>query len=249
MLDVLIPLFRRQTGIAVRVVAVGSGQALQLGRRGDADVILAHAPEAEETFMAEGHGESRRAVMHNTFVLVGPPSDPADIGGSTSIVEAFTAIARSQSPFVSRGDDSGTHRKELQIWKGAGVEPEGDWYIRAGAGMGQVLRMADQTRAYTLSDRATFLAQGGTLDLAVAVEGDPLLRNHYHVIVVSPETHPGIHAREARAFADFLRGDEVRKVISSFGVDRFGESLFVPDEPEADPRDPGKSAAPVPTGT
>lgn len=234
LLDVLVPRFREKSGIEVKVVAVGSGQALQLGRRGDADVILAHSPEDEERFMAEGHGESRRAVMHNDFVLVGPPSDPASIRGSTSIAEAFGAIARSRSPFVSRGDDSGTHRKELAIWQVAGVEPAGDWCVRAGAGMGQVLRMADQERAYTLGDRATFLAQRGTLDLVIVVEGDPLLKNRYHVLVVSPEKHRVVHVREARMFAGFLRSDEARRAISTFGIDRFGEGLFVPDIPGDD---------------
>jgi tungstate transport system substrate-binding protein len=231
LLDVLILLFRRRAGIEVKVVAVGSGQALQLGRRGDADVILAHSPGDEERFMAEGHGESRRAVMHNDFVLVGPPSDPAKVRGS-DVVEAFGAIARGHSPFVSRDDDSGTHRKEQAIWEAAGIEPGGDWYIEAGAGMAQVLRMADQRRAYTLSDRATFLSLRGTLDLVIASEGDQRLRNDYHVIVVRPESHPGVHAREARRFAEFLGGVEARRAIASFGVDRFGEPLFTPDGPE-----------------
>jgi tungstate transport system substrate-binding protein len=228
LLDVLVPLFRRQTGIEVKVVAVGSGQALQLGRRGDADVILAHSPAAEERFIAEGHGESRRAVMHNDFVLVGPPEDPAGLRGQTSIAEAFAKMARSQSAFISRSDDSGTHQKELEVWRAAGIEPGGDWYVQAGAGMAQVLRMADQKRAYALSDRATYLAQRGGLDLAPIVEGDPLLRNPYHVIVVSPERHPGVRVEAARRFAEFLRSASGREAISEFGRDRFGESLFVP---------------------
>jgi tungstate transport system substrate-binding protein len=232
LLDVLVPLFRRQTGIEVRVVAVGSGQALQLGRRGDADVILAHSPAAEKRFLAEGHGESRQAVMHNDFVLVGPEDDPAGLRGETSIAEAFAKTARSRAPFVSRGDESGTHQKEMEVWRVAGIEPGGAWYIRAGAGMAQVLRMADQKRAYTLSDRATYLAQRGGLDLAIAGQGDPLLKNPYHVIVVSPERHPDVHVREARMLAEFLRSDEARRAISSFGVGRFGERLFTPDELE-----------------
>jgi tungstate transport system substrate-binding protein len=193
-------------------------------------VILAHSPAAEERFMAEGHGESRRAVMHNEFVLVGPKDDPAGLRGETSIVEAFATMARSRSPFVTRGDESGTHQKELEVWRAAGIEPGGDWYVQAGAGMAQVLRMADQKRAYALSDRATYLAQRGGLALALIVEGDPLLRNPYHVIVVSPERHPGVRVEAARRFVEFLRSASGREAISEFGRDRFGESLFVPSE-------------------
>ena len=234
LLDVLVPLFREKTGIEVKVVAVGSGQALQLGRRGDADVILAHSPEDEERFMAEGHGEGRRAVMHNDFVLVGPPSDPASIRGSTSIAEAFRAIAEGRSPFVSRGDDSGTHRKELEVWREAGVEPAGDWYVRAGAGMGQVLRMADQERAYTLGDRATFLAQRGTLDLVIIARGRPAAQEPLPRPRRQPREAPRRPRGEARKFAEFLRSDEARRAISTFGIDRFGEGLFVPDGPGDD---------------
>lgn len=229
LLDVLVPMFRRRAGIEVKVVAVGSGQALQLGRRGDADVILAHSPEAEERFMAEGHGESRRAVMHNDFVLVGPAPDPAALRRKKTAAEAMTVIAASRSPFVSRGDDSGTHRKEKQIWRAAGVEPVGDWYVQAGAGMAQVLRMASERRAYSLSDRATYLAQKGHLDLAIVAEGDPLLENRYHVIVASPARHPGVRTAEAREFAEFLNSEGARAAISSFGVERYGEPLFVPE--------------------
>jgi tungstate transport system substrate-binding protein len=226
LLDVLVPVFRQQTGIEVKVVAVGSGQALQLGRRGDADVILAHSPEAEERFMAEGQGESRRAVMYNDFVLVGPAADPAGARGKTSIAEVLAAVARSRSPFVSRGDDSGTHQKEKQVWKAAGVDPGGDWYIEAGAGMAQVLRTADQKRAYTLSDRATFLAHKGLVALAVLAEGDLLLKNDYHVIVVSPRTHPGVHAQSAMRFSEFLLNPETQRVISEFGTEKYGQALF-----------------------
>jgi tungstate transport system substrate-binding protein len=187
-------------------------------------VILAHSPEAEERFMAEG----RRSVMHNDFVLVGPPTDPAKVRGSSSIAEAFGKIAEGLSPFISMGDDSGTHQRERMIWGSARIEPCGGWYVVAGAGMGQVLGMADQKRAYTLSDRATFLAQGKRQDLVVVFEGDPLLRNRYHVIVVSPEEHPGVKVGEARRFADFLLSGEARSAISKFGIDRFGEALFVP---------------------
>jgi tungstate transport system substrate-binding protein len=228
LLDVLVPMFREETGIEVKVVAVGSGQALRLGQRGDADVILSHSPEAEERFMAEGHGESRRAVMHNDFVLVGPADDPAGAKGKTSVAGAMAAIAGSRSTFVSRGDDSGTHQKEKQVWKAAGVEPGGDWYVETGSGMAQVLRMADQKRAYTLSDRATYLAQGRRPDLVVS-QGDTLLRNDYHVLVVNPEKHPGARVGEARRFAKFLLSGEASTAISKFGIGRFGEALFVPN--------------------
>jgi tungstate transport system substrate-binding protein len=159
LLDALLPRFRQETGIEVKVVAVGTGQALQLGRRGDADVLLVHDPAGEEQFMAEGFGSERRPVMHNDFVLVGPPADPAGVKGQASAAAAFARIARARAPFVSRGDESGTHQKEKAVWRAAGIEPGGDWYVRAGGGMGQVLRMATEKRAYTLSDRGTFLAQ------------------------------------------------------------------------------------------
>jgi tungstate transport system substrate-binding protein len=229
LLDELVPLFRTKTGVHVKVVAVGTGQALELGRRGDADVLLVHDPAGEEKFMAEGHGESRRAVMHNDFVLVGPPADPAGVRGAGSAAEAFARVARKQAPFVSRGDDSGTHRKERAVWRAAGVTPKGDWYVEAGAGMGQVLRMAAEKRAYTLSDRGTYLAQRAGLDLAVVAEGDPLLTNPYHVIVVSPDKHPGVHAAAARRLADFLVSPEGQGFIRDFGKVKLGEPLFFPD--------------------
>jgi tungstate transport system substrate-binding protein len=233
LLDALVPMFRAQTGVEVKVVAVGTGQALQLGRRGDADVLLVHDPAAEETFMVEGHGGLRRAVMHNDFVLVGPRADPAEIKGQRSTAEAFARIARAAVPFVSRGDESGTHEKERAIWRQARIEPRGDWYIQAGAGMAQVLRMADQKRAYTLTDRGTFLAQRQGLDLAVLADGDPLLVNPYHVIVVSPAKHPGVHQGPARKFADFLLTPATQKAIADFGTDRYGQPLFFVGTPGA----------------
>jgi tungstate transport system substrate-binding protein len=226
LLDVLVPRFRQQTGIEVKVVAVGTGQALELGRRGDADAVLVHAPAAEQRFMEEGHGASRRAVMVDRFILVGPPADPAGVKGQASVVEAFTRIAGKEAPFVSRGDESGTHIKEKAIWQKAGVEPRGAWYIAAGAGMAQTLRMAGEKRAYTLTDRGTYLAQGQGLDLTVLCEGDPLLVNPYSVITVNPERHPGVHAEAARKFADFLVSPGVQETIADFGRDRFGEALF-----------------------
>ena len=226
LLDVLLPRFRARTGIEVKVVAVGTGQALELARRGDADVLLVHDPAAEQRFMDDGFGAGRREVMHNDFVLVGPADDPAGVKGQASVAEAFARIARRGSAFVSRGDESGTHQKEKAAWRQAGVEPRGDWYLRAGAGMGQVLRLAGEKRAYTLSDRGTFLALRGGLDLAVLGEGDPLLVNPYHVIVVNPAKHPHVRRREAEQLADFLLSPEGQGLIADFGKDRFGQPLF-----------------------
>jgi tungstate transport system substrate-binding protein len=226
LLDVLTPRFRDQTGIEVKVVAVGTGQALELGRRGDADVLLVHDPAGEEKFVAEGHGVGRRPVMWNDFVVVGPPADPAGVKGRTFAADAFARIADEGAPFVSRGDESGTHVKEKAVWKRANIDPRGDWYVRAGSGMGAVLRMADEKRAYTLSDRGTFLAQRDKLDLAILSEGDPLLMNPYSVILVNPEKHPNIRREEAQKFADFLLAPETQRLIADFGKDRYGEPLF-----------------------
>jgi tungstate transport system substrate-binding protein len=230
LLDVLLPLFKSRTGIDVRVVAVGTGQALALGRRGDADVLLVHDPAGERRFVDAGHGLERRRVMHNDFVLVGPPADPAGVKGSGSAAEAFARIARRAAPFLSRGDESGTHQKEKAVWRRAEVAPGGKWYVRAGAGMGQVLRMASEKRGYTLSDRGTFLALRADLDLTVLAEGDPLLVNPYSVILVSPEKHPHVRAAEARQFADFLVSAEGQRAIADFGKDRFGVPLFFPNK-------------------
>ena len=228
LLDALVPMFEKQTGIEVKMVAVGSGQALELGRRGDADAILTHAPDAEKEFMAQGFGEERLAVMHNDFVLVGPTADPVKIAGGKSITLAFARIAGSNSPFVSRGDESGTHLKERRIWQQAEIEPDSPWYLQAGMGMANVLRMADQKNAYTLSDRGTFLAQRRQLDLTVLCEGDPLLQNDYSVILVKHDKLPHVNREPARRFVDFLLSRDVQKMIGDFGVDKFGEPLFFP---------------------
>jgi tungstate transport system substrate-binding protein len=236
LLDIIVPMFEKETGIDVKVVAVGSGQALELGRRGDADVLLTHAPEAEEQFMAEGHGVHRQGVMHNDFILVGPQTDPAQITelqatGLLAITEAFRRIALDHSPFISRGDESGTHIKEKKIWQEAGIEPHGQWYVQAGAGMAEALRMASEKRAYTLCDRGTLLAQMKRLDLIILCEGDPLLRNPYTVIVVSSERHPDVNHRAARQFSQFLLSLNVQTIIGEFGVKRFGRPLFISRTP------------------
>ncbi|MCX7423250.1 MAG: substrate-binding domain-containing protein [Planctomycetia bacterium] len=229
LLDVLLPMFERESGVAVKVVAVGSGQALELGRRGDADVLLTHSPKAEEEFMADGHGDSRQPVMHNDFVIVGPASDPAAIQGADSAIEAFRRIAVTESKFVSRGDESGTHAKELSIWKAAETSPHRGWYLRAGSGMAATLRIANEKNAYTLSDRGTFLAQSKQLDLVILSEGDSLLRNPYAVIVVSTAKHAHINQAAAKLFAGFLLSPTTQIAIAKFGIDRYGQPLFFPN--------------------
>ena len=226
LLDVLVPMFESESGTQVNVVAVGSGQALELGRRGDADVLLTHAPDAEEQFMDEGYGSARRAVMHNDFVIVGPPDDPVGLADETTVAEVFKKLAENEATFISRGDESGTHMKETAIWQNAEVDPDGEWYISAGAGMGAALRMASEMRGYTLSDRSTYLAQREMLELAILFEGDATLRNPYTVIVVSSERHPHVNEKAAVAFADFLTSEDAQAVIDGYGVEEFGESLF-----------------------
>ncbi len=226
LLDALIPRFERATGIEVRVVAVGTGQALAMGRRGDADVLLTHAPDAEQSFVAEGHAQQRIPIMFNDFVLVGPPDNPASIDSGSDIAAAFRAIAQRQARFVSRGDQSGTHMKEQTLWRAAGIEPHGDWYLQAGQGMAGTLRVASEKEAYTLSDRSTFLAHRRFLKLDIVCEGDERLRNEYAVLIISPKRHPHVRFEAARQFAQFLRSPEARQVIKEFGKDRYGQALF-----------------------
>lgn len=230
LLDVLIPLFEQQSGYTVKVVAVGTGAALRMGERGDADVLLVHAPEAEEAFMAAGHGSEREYVMYNDFIIVGPADDPAQIRGLTDASEALKRIARAGSLWISRGDDSGTHKKEKALWKAAGFTYEtissSPWYQETGQGMGATLRIASEKRGYTLTDRGTYLHLKHTLDLEVLVQGDERLYNVYHVIVVNPEKHPNVNVEGARAFADFITSPQVQDIIRAYGVDEFGEPLF-----------------------
>jgi tungstate transport system substrate-binding protein len=225
LLDELVPSFEDASGCSVKTVAVGSGEALELGEKGNADVLLVHSPEAEEEFMDGGHGASRKAVMHNDFVVVGPAGDPAKIKGSGSAADAFTLIAKAEAPFASRADESGTNTKELALWEAAGIEPKGSWYIETGQGMGETLTTASQKQAYTLSDRGTWLATDN-LDLDLLVEGGEDLLNPYHVIVVEGENVNGDCAQE---FSDWITSPETQKEIGQFGVAEFGEPLFHPD--------------------
>lgn len=230
LLDLLIPIFEKKTGYFVKTIAVGSGQAMAMGQRGEADVLLVHSPFAEKGFVLEGHGINRRLVMHNDFLVAGPREDPASIKGMRSSVGAFARIASSKSFFLSRGDRSGTHAKEMDIWKSAGIKPEGQkWYHETGLGMGQTLNVAAEKKAYTLTDRGTYLALRRNLRLDLLVEGDGLLLNIYHVIEVNPAKWPKVNGRGAKAFADFMVSEEAQKIIRTFGVDRFGSPLFFPD--------------------
>jgi tungstate transport system substrate-binding protein len=228
LLDELLPVFTRESGWQVKTVAVGSGQAIELGRRGEADVLLVHSPAAEEKFVAEGGAGPRRLVMHNDFVLVGPQADPAAIRG-TSSAEAMKKIADEQAVFVSRGDESGTHSKEKDLWSKAGVTPGGSWYQSTGQGMGETLRVASEKAGYTLSDRATYLTQRDTLELEVLSEGDPGLLNVYHVIEMTKKAGDRVQADGAKAFADWIVAAPAQRLIGEFGRATFGQSLFTPD--------------------
>lgn len=231
--EVLIPAFEAaHPEHSVVVLAVGSGEALELGRRGDVDVLLVHSPAAEEEFVAEGYGTDRRAVMYNDYVLLGPPADPAGIRGMDDSAAALARISEMGAIFVSRGDDSGTHRKELSLWAAAGIEPGGLGYRSAGQGMGEVLRIADELGAYTLSDRGTALFLRDGLKLEVLVEGDERLHNPYGVIPVTGARN----AEGAAAFRDWITGPEARALIAEYGLERFGHPLFVPyGDPAAEP--------------
>ncbi len=230
LLDVLIPDFQKKTGYFVKTIAVGSGQAMAMGQKGEADVLLVHSPEAEEKFMAEGFGMNRRLVMHNDFIVVGPASDPAKIKGTKSTPEVFKKIASSNSLFLSRGDNSGTHAKEKAIWKAANTKYAGEkWYQETGLGMGQTLNVASEKKGYTLADRGTYLSQKKNLGLDILAEGDALLLNIYHVIQVNPAKWPKVNAEGARAFADYMVSKETQAIIKTFGIEKFGGPLFFPD--------------------
>jgi len=230
LLDVLLPMFEKKTGYVVKTIAVGSGQAMAMGERGEADVLLVHSPDAEKKFMEKDFGSSRMIVMHNDFVIVGPAADPAKIKGVKSAPEAFKNIAETQSLFMSRGDNSGTHAKEKAIWKASGVTCAGQkWYQETGLGMGQTLGVAAEKKGYTLADRGTYLSLKNKLGLEILCEGDKSLLNVYHVIVVNPAKWPKVNAAGAKAFADFVVSKQAQTVIKEFGVERFGQPLFFPD--------------------
>lgn len=228
LLDYILPKFTEETGITVDVIAVGTGQALALGSAGDADVLLVHARAREDEFIEAGDGTSRYDVMYNDFIIIGPANDPAGIKGMQSAPAAFQQIRDTEAQFVSRGDDSGTHTKERTIWAEIGDEPDADWYISAGQGMGAVLTMSGEMQAYTLTDRATYITQVARgLDLKIMVEGDPLLLNPYGVILVNPAKHEDIKATEAQQFVDWLISIETQQRIASYTVNN--QQLFFPD--------------------
>ena len=230
LLDVLIPIFEKKTGYFVKTIAVGSGQAMAMGQKGEADVLLVHSPEAEAKFVAQGYGINRRLVMHNDFIIVWPGKDPAGIKGMNSTVEAFKKIAARKSLFMSRGDNSGTNAKEKIIWKAAGIDPEKEkWYQQTGLGMGQTLNVASEKGAYTLADRGTYLSLKKMLGLDILAEGDAILLNIYHVIEVNPAKWPKVNTTGAKAFADFMVSKEVQDIVKVFGVDKYGSPLFFPD--------------------
>jgi tungstate transport system substrate-binding protein len=230
LLDVLIPLFKKQTGYFVKTIAVGSGQAMAMGQKGEADVLLVNSPEAEIKFVAEGYGINRRLVMHNGFVIVGPADDPVTVKMSKSAREGFKKIALGSARFFSPADNSDTKTREKAIWKATGIYPEEKfWYQETGLDMGQTLNVASEKRGYTLADWGTFLAMKKNLELVILLEGDPLLLNFYHVIEVSAARWPKVNAPGARAFVDFMVAPQTQKIISAYGVDKYGLPLFYPD--------------------
>ena len=228
LLDVLIPAFEKKTGYKIKTIAVGSGQAIAMGEKGEADLLLTHAPDAEKKVVESGAAVNRRLVMHNDFIIIGPPADPAGIKGK-SAMEAMKAIADAKTIFISRGDNSGTHQLEKKLWKQASITPAGSWYQEVGTGMGQALKMASEKQGYILTDRATYLAQAKNLGMPILVEGDAKLLNIYHVMEVNPAKYSKVNAAGAKAFADFLLSAEGQSMIAAFGKDKFGQPLFFAD--------------------
>ena len=231
LLDYLLPIFTEDTGIEVKTVAVGTGKALQMGRDGEADVLLVHAKADELIFVEEGHGSERHDVMYNDYVLVGPAEDALGLkeNSPNDITQGLKTISEGGATFVSRGDDSGTHKKELAIWKVAGIEPTGEWYLEAGAGMGDVLKITNEKQAYTISDRATYLSNKGDLDLEVIIEGDDNLFNQYGIIPVNPEKNDLINNEGAIEFMNWMLSDKGQGLIEEYGIEEYGQPLFVPN--------------------
>lgn len=231
LLDAILPIFTEDTGISVKVVAVGTGQAIKMGEDGDADVLLAHAKASEEKFVEEGHGIERFDVMYNDFVLVGPADDPMNLStdAPSDILKAFSLIHENNGTFISRGDDSGTHKMELALWQELNIETTGKEYISAGQGMGAVLQMADELMGYTLTDRATYLSMMDKLDLDIIVEGDVKLFNQYGIIAVNPNKNDKINKEGAEAFINWMLSEKGQNLIGEFGKDLYGQSLFIPN--------------------
>jgi tungstate transport system substrate-binding protein len=236
LLDVLVPMFEKESGYTVKTVAVGSGQAIEQASRGDADVVLVHSPDAEKKMVDAGDGVERTLIMHNDYIIIGPKADPAGIKTATNTGDALTAIATKQTKFISRGDNSGTNALELKLWKAINITPKGQsWYEESGQGMGATLTIADQKNAYTISDRGTYLARKSTLSLEILFQRDPPLLNVYHVIVVNPTKHSNTNAAAARAFAAFMVRADIQEVIGEFGKEKTGEALFFPDAGKPEP--------------
>ncbi len=230
LLDELLPVFKEEFGYSVKPIAVGTGEAIAMGERGEADVILVHSRKSEDEFVAGGFGTERYDVMHNDFVIIGPEEDTAGTKGLDA-AQAYTAIAGVGALFISRGDNSGTNKKEISIWEAAGIIPEGDWYMETGQGMGATLRIADEKNAYTMTDRGTYLSQQDNLILVILVEDDQILFNPYGIIPVNPEKHPslGINYQGAMDLVEFITGQEGQDIIREFGKEKFGQPLFYPD--------------------
>lgn len=235
LLDVLIPMFEKKTGYSVKTIAVGSGQAMAMGQKGEADVLLVHAPDSEKQFMADGYGVNRQLVGHNDFIIIGPPEDPAKIKGIKSAGDALKTISSAKALFMSRGDNSGTDQLEKKLWKTIGIDPKGQtWYQETGQGMGATLGVAAEKKGYTISDRATYLAQKSKLGLDILVEGDSALLNVYHVIQVNPAKFPKVNVEGAKAFDDFMIAKDTQDTIAKFGVDKYGQPLFFADAGKPD---------------
>lgn len=228
LLDYLLPIFQEDTGFVVKTIAVGTGKALKMAEEGNADVLLVHAPTAEKELLNNGYGINRTLVMHNDFIIVGPKDDPARIKGIQSPFEALTEINNTAATFTSRGDDSGTHKKEMSYWNDLGITPIGSWYLESGQGMAATLRIASEKSGYTITDRATYLANLHILDLAIHVQGDPSLLNIYHVIEVNPQEWPIVNHIGAQAFSSFLVADNTQELIGNYGIEQYGQPLFTP---------------------